>query len=77
MVLKRLTVLIVLLYIIGGQRIKDTSFKEIGLHLQILIATLHKRHFNLPNIMPMATKVHVTLRRLIVLTWKYDNRELM
>ena len=34
-------------------------------------------HFNLPNIKHVATKVHVILRRFVVLTWMYDNRDLV
>ena len=32
-------------------------------------------HSDLPNIMPVATKVHVILRRPIVLTWMHDIRD--
>jgi hypothetical protein len=32
---------------------------------------------NLPNIMPMATKVHVISRRYAMLTWMHDNRDLV
>ena len=34
-------------------------------------------HSNLPNIMPMATKVHMILRRCVVLTQMHDNRSLV
>jgi hypothetical protein len=34
-------------------------------------------HYNLPNITHVATKVHVILRRYVVLTWMHDNRELV
>ena len=30
---------------------------------------------NLPNIMHAATKVHVILKRCVVLTWKHNNKE--
>jgi hypothetical protein len=30
----------------------------------------------LPNITPMASKVHVILRRSAVRTWRHDNREI-
>jgi hypothetical protein len=31
-------------------------------------------HSNLPNIMHVATKAHVVLRRYVVLTWMHDNK---
>ena len=34
-------------------------------------------HSNLPNIMFVATRVHVILRWSTMLTWMHDNRELM
>ena len=34
-------------------------------------------HSNLSNIMPMATKVHMILRRYVVLTWMCDSKELV
>ena len=34
-------------------------------------------HSNLPNIIHVATKVHVVLRRHVVLTWMHYNRELV
>ena len=39
--------------------------------------TISGIHSNLPNIMHVATKVHVILRRFIVLTRMHDNRELV
>ena len=44
---------------------KDMCLKEIGLHS------------NLPNIMLVAIKVHVILRRFVVSTWMRDNKELV
>ena len=32
---------------------------------------------NLPNIMPVATKMHVISRRFVLLTWTRDKRELV
>ena len=34
-------------------------------------------HSNLPNIMPLTTKVHVILRNYAMLTWMQDNKELV
>ena len=34
-------------------------------------------HSNLPNIMLVATKVHIILRKYVVLTWMCDNKELV
>ena len=38
---------------------------------------LKKLHSNLPNIMHVATKLHVILRRYVILTWVHDNKELV
>ena len=34
-------------------------------------------HSNLPNIMYMATTLHMILKRSIMLTWMHDKRELV
>jgi len=34
-------------------------------------------HTNFPKTMLVVTKVHVLLRRYVVLTWMHDNRELV
>ena len=38
---------------------------------------LRNIHFYLPNITPVATKVHVIVRRSVVLTRMCDNKELL
>ena len=37
----------------------------------------HEMHSIIPNITHVATKVHVILRRLVMVTWMHDNRELV
>ena len=37
----------------------------------------HSIHYNLPNVTHVSTKVHVILRRYIVLAWMHDNRKLV
>ena len=64
--------------------VKGSSCIKVQAHMHIgtfswsqWIFLCNKLYSNLPNIMHVATKVHVTSRRYVVSTCLHDNRELM
>lgn len=46
-------------------------------HLHKCPCDYHSIHSNLPNVTSVTTKVHVILRRYVVLAWMCDNKELV
>lgn len=56
---------------------EDICKKRIGLCAQIITTFQESIHCNLLNITHVATKVLMILRRIVVLTWMQDNKELV
>ena len=62
--------------------LSNLTIHKVLFNLVFMFSNFYQFHLqsndsNLSNVMHVATKVHVILRRFAVLTWMHDNRELV